>query len=76
MIWLIILIVAVVVVIAVTPFVLDEKGYVLISFNNTTIEGTIVSFCIMAVLSAAVLYFSYKLTRYLLSIYRLSLIHI
>ena len=55
MIGLIILIVAIVVVLAVTPFVLDEKGYVLISFNNTTIEGTIVSFCIMAVITAVVL---------------------
>ena len=70
MIGLIILIVAIVVVLAVTPFVLDEKGYVLISFNNTTIEGTIVSFCIMAAMTAATLYFTYKLIRYLLSIYR------
>ncbi|MEI8704999.1 heme biosynthesis HemY N-terminal domain-containing protein [Pseudoalteromonas sp. B62] len=69
MIGLIILIVAIVVVLAVTPFVLDEKGYVLISFNNTTIEGTIVSFCIMAVIAAVVLYLTYKLIRYLLSIY-------
>jgi len=69
MIGLIILIVAIVVVLAVTPFVLDEKGYVLISFNNTTIEGTIVSFCIMAVITAVVLYLTYKLIRYLLSIY-------
>jgi len=69
MIGLVILIVAIVVVLAVTPFVLDEKGYVLISFNNTTIEGTIVSFCIMAVITAVVLYLTYKLIRYLLSIY-------
>jgi len=69
MIGIIILIVAIVVVLAVTPFVLDEKGYVLISFNNTTIEGTIVSFCIMAAITAAVLYLTYKLVRYLLSIY-------
>ena len=58
MIGLIILIVAIVVVLAVTPFVLDEKGYVLISFNNTTIEGTIVSFCIMAAMTAATLNFT------------------
>ncbi|ASM48405.1 HemY protein [Pseudoalteromonas espejiana DSM 9414] len=69
MIGLIISIVAIVLVLAVTPFVLDEKGYVLISFNNTTIEGTIVSFCIMAAIIAAVLYLTYKLVRYLLSIY-------
>ena len=69
MIGLIILIIVIVVVMAVTPFVLDEKGYVLISFNNTTIEGTIVSFCIMAVITAVVLYLTYKLIRYLLSIY-------
>lgn len=70
MIGLIIFIVAIVLVLAITPFVLDEKGYVLISFNNTTIEGTIVSFCIMAALSAAALYLTYKLVRYCLSIYR------
>ena len=70
MIGLIILIVVIVVVLALTPFVLDEKGYVLISFNNTTIEGTIVSFCIMAVITAVVLYLIYKSIRYLLSIYR------
>lgn len=70
MIGLIIFIVAIVVVLAITPFVLDEKGYVLISFNNTTIEGTLVSFCIMAALSAAALYLIYKLVRYCLSIYR------
>jgi HemY protein len=69
MIGLIILIVAIVAVIAITPFALDEKGYVLISFNNTTIEGTIVSFCIMAIVTAIVLYLTYKLIRYLLSIY-------
>jgi len=70
MIGLIIFIVAIVLVLAITPFVLDEKGYVLISFNNTTIEGTIVSFCIMAALIAAALYLTYKLVRYCLSIYR------
>lgn len=70
MIGLIIFIVAIVLVLAITPFVLDEKGYVLISFNNTTIEGTIVSFCIMAALSTAALYLTYKLVRYCLSIYR------
>lgn len=70
MIVLIIFIVAIVLVLAITPFVLDEKGYVLISFNNTTIEGTIVSFCIMAALIAAALYLTYKLVRYCLSIYR------
>lgn len=70
MIGLIIFIVAIVLVLAITPFVLDEKGYVLISFNNTTIEGTVVSFCIMAALSAAALYLTYKLVRYCLSIYR------
>ena len=69
MIGLIVLIVAIVLVLAITPFVLDEKGYVLISFNNTTIEGTIVSFCIMAVISATILFLTYKLVRYLLSIY-------
>lgn len=70
MIGLILLIVAIVVVLAVTPFVLDEKGYVLIAFNNTTIEGTIVSFCIMALMGIAAIYLIYKLVRYISSIYR------
>lgn len=70
MIGLIIFIVVIVLVLAITPFVLDEKGYVLISFNNTTIEGTIVSFCIMTALALAVLYLTYKLVRYCLSIYK------
>ena len=30
---------------------IDEKGYVLIAFDNTTIEGTIVSFSILALLA-------------------------
>lgn len=70
MIGLVIFIVAIVAVLAITPFILDEKGYMLISFNNTTIEGTIVAFCIMAIICAGVLYLTYKLTRYLLSTYR------
>jgi HemY protein len=70
MIGLIILIVAIVVMLAVAPFVLDEKGYVLISFNNTTIEGTIVSFSVLIVISLIMAYLAYKLVRYLLSIYR------
>ena len=70
MIGLIMLVIAIVILLAVAPFVLDEKGYVLIAFNNTTVEGTLVSFCILIVVSAIIIYLAYKLTRYLLSIYR------
>ncbi len=70
MIGLIILIIALVVVLAAAPFLLDEKGYVLISFNNTTIEGTIVSFAVLTIAVLVVSYLTYKLVRYLFSIYR------
>ncbi len=70
MIGLIILIVVLVIVLAAAPFLLDEKGYVLIAFNNTTIEGTIVSFVVLLVAVLAVCYLGYKLLRYLLSFYR------
>lgn len=64
------LIVLIVIALAVAPFLLDEKGYVLISYNNTTIEGTIVAFVVMLVLLLVGSYLAYKLLRYLVSIYR------
>jgi HemY protein len=70
MIGLIVFIVLIVMVLAVAPFLLDEKGYVLISYNSTTIEGTIVSFVVMIALLLAGSYLIYKLLRYLVSIYR------
>lgn len=43
-------------VLAGSHWLMDEKGYVLISFNQTTIEGTLVSFGFMALLSMVSLY--------------------
>ncbi|MBQ4834106.1 heme biosynthesis protein HemY [Pseudoalteromonas sp. MMG010] len=69
MIGLILFIVALVLVMAVAPYILDEKGYVLISFNHTTIEGTIIGFCGTVILVLIFMYLLYKLGRYLWSIY-------
>ena len=33
---------------AASHFLIDEKGYVLISVGNTTVEGTIISFLVWA----------------------------
>lgn len=54
---------------ALAPLVLDEKGYILISWNNTVIDGTLVSFGILLSVSFAVLYCLYKLISYLWSLY-------
>jgi HemY protein len=48
---------------------IDEKGYVLIAFNNTTIEGTIVAFVIMFVLGFIALWLVFKLLKTLLRMY-------
>ncbi|WP_166114009.1 heme biosynthesis protein HemY [Pseudoalteromonas sp. Z9A5] len=69
MIGLIILIVALVLVIGVAPYVINEKGYVLFSFNDYTVEGTMFAFIGTVILFIAVLLIVYKLVRYLLSIY-------
>ncbi|PAJ72422.1 hypothetical protein CJF42_21230 [Pseudoalteromonas sp. NBT06-2] len=54
---------------ALAPLVLDEKGYILISWNNTVIDGTLISFGILLSVSFAVLYCLYKLISYLWSLY-------
>lgn len=56
-------------VLAIAPLAIDEKGYVLIAFNNYTIEGTIVSFSIMLCFAAVATWLLVKLVRYVLSIY-------
>ncbi|MEI5640160.1 MULTISPECIES: heme biosynthesis HemY N-terminal domain-containing protein [unclassified Pseudoalteromonas] len=43
---------------------IDEKGYVLIAFDNTTIEGTIVSFSILALLAVFGLLLLVKVLRF------------
>jgi HemY protein len=69
MIGLILFIIALVLVMGIAPYVLDEKGYMLISFNNTTIEGTLIGFCGSIIIVLGLLYVLYKLVRYLWSIY-------
>ncbi|MBH0039712.1 heme biosynthesis HemY N-terminal domain-containing protein [Pseudoalteromonas sp. SWN166] len=69
MIGLIILVIALVLVIGVAPYVINEKGYVLFSFNNYTVEGTMIAFCGTVIVITAIVFITYKLIRYLLSIY-------
>lgn len=56
-------------VLGLAPWVIGEKGYILIALDNWTIEGTIVSFAIMLLLAVSSVFIIYKLVRYLLSIY-------
>ena len=56
-------------VLGLAPWVIGEKGYILIALDNWTIEGTIVSFAIMLLLAGSSVLIIYKLVRYLLSIY-------
>ena len=65
--WLILL--AAVIVLALAPLAIGEKGYVLIALNNWTIEGTLVSFGIMLFLTGVGVYIIYKLISYLFSLY-------
>ena len=51
------------IVIAVTPELISEKGYILISMGDSIIELTVVSACIMLTVLFAVLAFSLKLVR-------------
>lgn len=57
------------VILAIAPIAIGEKGYVLIAFNNYTIEGTIVSFIIMLLFSVLAIWLVVKLVRYVLSLY-------
>lgn len=69
MIRLILVILAIAVLLAVSPMLIGEVGYVLISFNQTTIEGSIVAFCATILVFALGLYLTYKLIRYIWSMY-------
>ncbi|MEJ6476851.1 heme biosynthesis HemY N-terminal domain-containing protein [Pseudoalteromonas piscicida] len=50
---------------AASHLLIDERGYVLISFNQTTIEGSIVSFSILFLLVITALVLLGKVTRWL-----------
>ncbi|BDF96180.1 heme biosynthesis HemY N-terminal domain-containing protein [Pseudoalteromonas haloplanktis] len=69
MIRLILVILAVALLLALSPMLIGEVGYVLISFNQTTIEGSIVAFCATILVIALGLYLTYKLIRYIWSMY-------
>ena len=69
MIRFLLLIVAIAICLGAAPFFIDEKGYVLISFNKTTIEGTIWGFCGLIILICGASFLFYKLVRYLHSLY-------
>ena len=69
MIRLILVILAIAILLAVSPMLIGEVGYVLISFNQTTIEGSIVAFCATFIVIALGLYLAYKLIRYVWSLY-------
>ena len=56
-------------ILAVAPWVIGEKGYVLIAFNNWTVEGSIVSFAIMAMMVSLGLYLLLRLVGYVWSLY-------
>jgi len=50
-------------VMAISPFLIDEKGYILIAMGNTTIELTVLSAAIMLTLLFIALIFSLKVLR-------------
>lgn len=52
-------------VLAGSHWLIDEKGYVLISYNQTTIEGTIVSFGFLTFLGVLSIWLSVKLIRFI-----------
>ena len=56
-------------ILAIAPWVIGEKGYVLIAFNNWTIEGSIVSFAVMTIIASIGLYILFKLVWYVWAIY-------
>ncbi|TLX51459.1 heme biosynthesis protein [Pseudoalteromonas ruthenica] len=49
---------------AIAPWLIDEKGYVLIAFGQWTVEGSIVSFTILTALALFLGYLIYSLVRY------------
>ncbi len=65
----IITLVIAIIVLALAPLAIGEKGYVLIAFNNFTIEGSIVSFAISILITLFSAYLLFKLVRYVLSLY-------
>lgn len=69
MIRIILVILAIAILLAVSPLLIGEVGYVLISFNHTTLEGSIVAFCAAFLIIALGLYVTYKLIRYIWSLY-------
>lgn len=69
MIRFLLLIIAIAVCLGIAPFFIDQKGYVLIAFNKTTIEGTIWGVAALIVLGCGIAYLGYKLVRYLWSLY-------
>lgn len=54
---------------AASHFLIDEKGYVLISVGNTTVEGTIISFLVWAGICFTVLYLAFITLRILFRMY-------
>ncbi len=69
MIRFLLIIVAIAVCLGIAPLLIDQKGYVLIAFNKTTIEGTIWGVAALLLLALASIYILYKLGRYLWSLY-------
>ncbi|WP_105265656.1 heme biosynthesis HemY N-terminal domain-containing protein [Pseudoalteromonas sp. T1lg76] len=55
---------------AVAPWLIDEKGYVLIAFGQWTVEGSIVSFVILTLLTLFGGYLLFCLLRYVINSYR------
>ena len=69
MIRFLLIIIAIAVCLGIAPFFIDQKGYVLIAFNKTTIEGTIWGVTALLLLALTAIYVLYKLVRYLWSLY-------
>ena len=69
MIRFLLIIFAIAVCLGIAPFFIDQKGYVLIAFNKTTIEGTIWGITALLILAFAALFLLYKLCRYVISLY-------
>ena len=63
MIRLILLVLLILAVMAISPLLIDEKGYILIAMGNTTIESTVLSAIIMLALSVTALFIIVKLMR-------------
>ncbi|MFY8275527.1 heme biosynthesis HemY N-terminal domain-containing protein [Pseudoalteromonas sp. SSDWG2] len=67
---LIILFVIIAAVAAISPQLVGDKGYVLISFGQWTIEGSIVSFVILTLITVFAAYLLYCLVRYVFNSFR------